>query len=481
MHPGKAGAATIGLFDGEGDVGAVGRAGATVYDPVKQTYEVTGGGANMWFTNDALHFVWKEISGDVALSAAIRFEGEGGDPHRKACLMFRQSLDSDAVYVDAAQHGSGLTSLQFREAKGGLTREVQSNISGPTRLRLEKHGKEISLWVAGPGEVIHPSGASIRLVVKEPFYVGIGVCAHNNSITEKAVFSEVQLKQRTAIPSKTALLSTLETVAISSKDRKVAYWTTNHIEAPNWSRDGAWLVFNGRGRIYRMPAKGGVPELIETGTQIRCNNDHGFSADGSQFAISDGSQPGGSRIYLLPSGGGLPRKITNLAPSYWHGWSPDGKTLAFCGERDGEFDVYTIPVEGGPETRLTTAKGLDDGPEYTADGRWIYFNSERSGLMQVWRMRPDGSGQEQVTSDEFNNWFPHPSPDGKWLVFLSYGAEVKGHPENQEVKLRIMPLKGGKSDVVASLFGGQGTMNVPSWSPDSRQIAFVSYQLIPMF
>lgn len=195
------------------------------------------------------------------------------------------------------------------------------------------------------------------------------------------------------------------------------------------------------------------------------------------MVISDQSQEKHSLIYTLPVTGGTPRRITRLGPSYWHGGSPDGKTLAYCAERDGEFDVYTIPVAGGDETRLTTAAGLDDGPEYSPDGRFIYFNSDRSGSMQIWRMRPDGSGQEPVTADEFNNWFPHPSPDGRWIVFLSYAKEVKGHPANQDVTLRLLPAGGGNPEVLAKLFGGQGTLNVPSWSPDSKKVAFVSYQL----
>ncbi len=184
-------------------------------------------------------------------------------------------------------------------------------------------------------------------------------------------------------------------------------------------------------------------------------------------------------VYTLPVSGGTPRQITSTGPSYWHGWSPDGKTLAFCGERQGEFDIYTIPVAGGVETRLTTAAGLDDGPEYSPDGNSIYFNSVRTGTMQIWRMRTDGSAQEQVTGDEFNNWFPHLSPDGRFMVFLSYEKEVTGHPENKDVTLRRMNLATKQIDVLARLFGGQGTINVPCWSPDGRQIAFVSYQLLP--
>jgi Tol biopolymer transport system component len=267
-------------------------------------------------------------------------------------------------------------------------------------------------------------------------------------------------------------------VPIASKDRRVVYHTLDLIEAPNWSRDGRYFLFNSSGRIYRLPVAGGKPELVDTGFANHCNNDHGFSPDGARLAISDQSRGSKSLIYTLPAAGGAPRPVTVLGPSYWHGWSPDGATLAYCAERNGEFDIYTISAEGGEEKRLTTAKGLDDGPDYSPDGRFIYFNSDRTGTMQIWRMKPDGSDQQQVTADEFNNWFPHPSPDGKWLVFLSFEKDVTGHPPNQPVRLRLMPVGGGPIQDLARLFGGQGTINVPSWSPDSRQVAFVSYELI---
>ncbi|MBA7599250.1 hypothetical protein ES703_06280 [subsurface metagenome] len=171
--------------------------------------------------------------------------------------------------------------------------------------------------------------------------------------------------------------------------------------------------------------------------------------------------------------------MTDKAPSYWHGWSPDGKTLVYPARRNDEFDIYTIPVEGGEETRLTDAPGLDDGSDYTPDGEYIYFNSVRTGVMKIWRMRADGSNQEQMTfNEEYADWFPHPSPDGKWVVFLSYDKSVEGHPPDKDVVLRIMPLSGGEPRVLAELFGGQGTINVPSWAPDSRHFAFVSYRLV---
>lgn len=475
-----ASAAQLGLFEGHGDLGVVKHAGAVEFDATQRTYTVAGGGANMWFTNDAFQFVWKKVSGDVTLAADITFLGEGGDPHRKACLLVRQSLDAESAYADAALHGDGLTSLQYRAAKGERTFEIQSGVSGPKRLRIEKRGRYVSMSIAGTNGELRPAGGSFRLDLTEPFYIGLGVCAHNNERLEKAVFSNVELIVGT--PSSTGtpkLICTLETVPLASKDRRAVWTTTNHIEAPNWSRNGTSLIFNGRGRLYQIPVTGGEPTLIDTAFATRCNNDHGISPDGKILVISDQSQGDRkSRIYTLPSGGGTPKLVTETGPSYWHGWSPDGKTLAYCAERNGEYDIYTIPVTGGVETRLTTAKGLDDGPDYSPDGQWIYFNSDRTGMMHVWRMRTDGTQQEQVTNDEFNNWFPHPSPDGKWLVFLSYEKEVKGHPENKDVTLRVMPLGGGKIEVLAKLFGGQGTINVPSWSPDSRRIAFVSYSIL---
>jgi TolB protein len=270
--------------------------------------------------------------------------------------------------------------------------------------------------------------------------------------------------------------STLEIVSIETGERTVVYRAREHFEAPNWSRDGQTLLFNSQGRLYTIPVAGGQPTLLDTGTAVRCNNDHGFSPDGRWLAISHSPEQA-SLIYVLPAAGGEPRLVTTKGPSYWHGWAPDGKTLAYCAERNGEYDIYTIPVEGGEETRLTTAPGLDDGPDYSPDGKYIYFNSERTGLMQIWRMRPDGSQQEQVTNDGQADWFPHPSPDGRWINFLSYDKDVKGHPPNKNVRLRLMPA-GGKPKVLVELFGGQGTINVPSWSPDSRRFAFVSYRLL---
>ncbi len=476
----------VGAFESHQDVGEVLHPGSVEYDAAKRSYTIVAGGENMWLGTDAFHFAWKKMSGDaVTLAADIAFLGSGGNAHRKAVLMIRQSLDADSVYADVALHGNGLTALQFRDEKGGITQEVQSQISAPDRMRIEKHGAYFTMWLGGAvnGEP-EMAGGSPKIELKEPFYVGIGVCSHDKGVVEKAVFSNVEITAKpanlAATLSPATLYSVLETVPIDSGDRTAVYISAGRFEAPNWTRDGKAFLFNRDGRILRLPVSGGKPEIINTGFAIRCNNDHGISPDSSLLAISDQSQEEHkSIVYVLPLAGGTPRRLTKNSPSYWHGWSPDGKTLAFVGQRNGDFDIYTIPVAGGEETRLTTAPGLDDGPEYSPNGQYIYFNSERTGHMQIWRMKSDGSEQTQVFSDDYNNWFPHISPDGKWMAFLSFDKSVVGHPENKDVTLRLMSLPDGKIKVLAKLFGGQGTDNVPSWSPDSKQLAFVSYALIP--
>jgi len=485
MYPAQEKTAGVGTFESHGDVGKTLHAGSVNYDAAKNSYTIAGSGENMWLGNDAFHFAWKKMSGDTAtLTADISFLGSGGNPHRKAVLMIRQSLDSDSVYADVALHGNGLAALQFRDEKDGPTQEVRSKISAPARVRIEKRGAYFTMWLGGVTGEPEMAGGSPKIELKEPFYVGIGVCSHDQDVVEKAVFSNVEMAaapiNHAAKLAPATLYSVLETVPTDSGDRTAVYVSAGRFEAPNWTRDGKAFLFNREGKILRLAVSGGKPETIDTGFANRCNNDHGISPDSSLLAVSDQSQEDHqSLVYVVPFAGGTPKRVTQYSPSYWHGWSPDGKTLAFVGQRNGDFDIYTIPVEGGEETRLTTAKGLDDGPEYSPDGRYIYFNSERTGHMQIWRMKPDGSEQKQVFSDDNNNWFPHISPDGKWMVFLSFDKSVVGHPENKDVMLRLMSLSDGKIKILAKLFGGQGTNNVPSWSPDSKSLAFVSYAIVP--
>jgi hypothetical protein len=393
--------------------------------------------------------------------------------------MVRENLAADSAYVGVALRGNGLTSLEYRDENGSTVHEIQTNISTPKRVSIEKRGDFVYIALGNDDKTLRFSGASIRVPLPGSFYVGIGVSSHNKDIAEKAVFTDVELTSNLPTVKNPTLYSSLERINIASADRQIVYFAPERFEAPNWRREGTTLLFNRNGNMYRLPAAGGEPALIDTGFANRCNNDHGISPDQTLFAISDQSQDDHkSIVYIVPIGGGTPRRITQNSPSYWHGWSPDGKTLAFVGQRNEEFDIYTIPVTGGEETRLTTAKGLDDGPEYSPDGKYIYFNSERTGHMQIWRMRSDGREQEQMFSDEWNNWFPHISPDGKWMVFLSFASGVEGHPPNKNVMLRLMSLADKKITVLTKLFGGQGTINVPSWSPDSKEIAFVSNALV---
>jgi TolB protein len=282
--------------------------------------------------------------------------------------------------------------------------------------------------------------------------------------------------------------SSLKTVDIRSGRIETVYTEDRHFEAPNWSRDGRFFVVNSRGRLHRLSATGEKRlEEIPMGFATRMNNDHGISPDGTQLVFSHHADehitdPGqdwlASSIYVAPiTGSARPVKVTTKAPSFWHGWSPDGKTLAYVGRRDGEFDIYTIPVTGGEERRLTTCGGLDDGPDYSPDGAFIYYNSYCSGKMQIWRMRADGAEPEQLTRDEYSNWFPHPSPDGRWVVYLAYLEDQgEAHPFGKQVKLRLLDVSNGiLRDLTQPFFGGQGTINVPSWSPDSRRVAFVEY------
>lgn len=281
----------------------------------------------------------------------------------------------------------------------------------------------------------------------------------------------------------TEVTSILEILDITTGRRTVVKEFPYLIEAPNWTPDNQWLIYNSGGRLYKLsPDSPAEPQAINSGFANRCNNDHVLSADGKQIAISNGTKEDGkSRIYTFPIEGGTPRLITPMAPSYLHGWSPDGRQLAYCADRKGNYDVYVIPAEGGEEVRLTTAEGLDDGPEYSPCGQYIWFNSVRTGLMQVWRMKADGSEQTQMTFDETrNSWFPHVSPDGRQVLFITYtkgDLEPGQHLANKNVELRLMPAAGGEPRTLVKLFGGQGTINVNSWAPDSRRIAFVSYRL----
>jgi Tol biopolymer transport system component len=280
---------------------------------------------------------------------------------------------------------------------------------------------------------------------------------------------------------------------LATRTTRTVYQEDRVIEAPNWSRDGKWLLVNTGGNLYRLPVDGEAKlEKIDLGEiAYRCNNDHDLSRDGKWLAFSASSPSSRqSQVYIAKSDGTGAKLLTPLAPSYFHGWSPDGKWLAYVGQRNGKFELFRVPADGGEEQRLTSKGAYDDGPEYTPDGKWIYFNSNRSGGWDIWRMPAEGAGSgdvnaERVTSDELEDWFPHFSPNGKHMLWLSFPRGTEGHNGKMAgMKLRMMPAPGkkvkpSKINDLLTFFGGQGTINVNSWSPDSKRFAFVVFEPLP--
>lgn len=274
------------------------------------------------------------------------------------------------------------------------------------------------------------------------------------------------------------MLSSLEIYDLATGSVRVVLQHQGRIEAPNWDPDGASLLVNGEGRLFRVPLDAPFLVPVDTGFAVRCNNDHGISPDGSQIVISN-HRDRGSEIFLLPSGGGEPVLVSTDAPSWWHGWSPDGMTLTYVAARDERrvIDVYVMPVAGGKETRLTQGEGHCDGPDYSADGSRIYYNCDRSGHAQIWVMGADGSDQRKLFADDYVNWFPHPSPDGNLVLYLAYPPGTTGHPADLAVALCLMDIEGGNRRRVLEFTGGQGSINVPCWAPDGSAFAYMRYEV----
>jgi TolB protein len=475
----------LGLFEANADIGHPKLAGSTKFDPTTQRYTMTGAGYNMWNERDEFQFAWKKMKGDFYIQAQVEFAGEGVIDHRKIGVIISSGLDEDAPYADVAIHGDGLTSLQFRKTKGAVTEQIEASITHGDVVRLEKKGNTYTMSVARFGEEFVTAEIA-DLDLGDEVYVGLFICSHSEDVVEEAVFTNVRIvvpAPADFVPYQDYIGSNLEVMDIATGERRIVHQVADSLQAPNWTRDGKALIYNRNGRLYHFDLASSEVSEIDTDFATNNNNDHVLSFDGDMLAISHHPEEHDrhSVIYTVPTTGGTPKQITaGEYHSYLHGWSPDGKWLVFTGGRNDNYDIYKIPAAGGDEVRLTTYEGLDDGPEYSPDGESVYFNSVRSGKMQIWRMSADGRNQKQVTDDDYNNWFPHFSPDGKWIVYIAFPADIDpaDHPFYKDVTLRLMPAEGGPAKVIAYLYGGQGTINVPSWSPDGKKIAFVSNTVV---
>jgi len=478
-------AQSLGMFDGQSDIGTVKPKGTVIYNTETQLYTLSGAGANIWGKHDDFHFLWKKIKGDFILRANVQFiSNKGANEHRKIGVMVRSDLDAGSKYVDVAVHGVKLVSMQYRTQKDDSTRQIVSKIEDANVVQLERRGDVYTMSVARKGEPF-TSDTFTTKDIGDDVYAGLFICAHDATITEKAIFSNVRIVVLAKVdfkPYSDYIGSNIEILDMATQNSRIIYQYDKSIQAPNWTRDGKSLLYNKDDLLYMYDLATNTPTLLNTGDVKRNNNDHVISFDGKMLAISSfgargGADNGKSVGYVVPITGGQPKRVTTVAPSYIHSWSPDGKYLVFTSQRNNNFDIYKVPSEGGKEIRLTTDTAYDDGSEYTPDGKWIYFNSTRSGRMQIWRMKPDGSEPTQVTHSTTIDWFPHISPDGKWIVYISFlesEVTIQDHPFYRHVYIQVMPISGSPSKVIAYLYGGQGTINTPSWSPDSKHIAFVS-------
>ena len=469
----------LGQFTNHSDVGNPKTAGTVIYNSDKQIFTITGSGENIWSQKDEFQFVYRKIKGDFILRANVSFEGEGVDPHRKTGWMIRHSLEGNSPAVLAAVHGDGTAALQYRATPGTDMAEKSLPVNGAAVIQLERRGNTFIMSAAKMGERFFDDQVTF-IDLGDEVYIGMFVCAHNADAVEKATFKNVRIvvpPKPDFTPYRDYLGSHIEVMDVATGDRKIIYSASNSLQAPNWMIDPYVFTYSADGLLYDFDLRTGKPTKLNTDFAVNNNNDHVISFDGKKMGISN--TPKGERssiIFSIPREGGVPVRVTPNGPSYFHGWSPDGKYMVYAAVRNNEWDVYRISSKGGQEVNLTNTPGLNDGPEYTPNGKYIYFNSNRTGTTQIYRMDPDGKNPVQVTFDEMNDWFPHISPDGKWIVFISFPRSVPSgdHPFYKHVYIRLMPITGGEPRIIAYVYGGQGTMNVPNWSPDGKQIVFVS-------
>ena len=470
----------IGIFDQQSVPGNVTDDMFFQYDSESDQYTVSTATSEPLREGSAPPFLWKTIQGDFILRAEIEFDKSLHDGPM-AGWMLRNSISEKENEDDLLV---SVNSMSLGDENESMNRnQSESDKRNTYVLQLSRTGDQLTFKRAQLGEHLQ----TIRQIddpMRNELFAGLfvkNITAKDTKVTFRNV-RIVKPAPESMESYQNYLGSRLEVVDVENGSRNILYETEHSVQAPNWTTDGKKLIVNSNGYLYNYHLESGTLSQLNTGFATNNNNDHVISFDGTLLAISHHKEEygGESTIYTLPiEGSDNPRQVTQsgLGASYLHGISPDNKTVLFTGSRNGQYDIYAAHTETMEETQLTDTPGLDDGSEYSPDGKYIYFNSNRTGTMQIWRMDADGANKKQLTFDKnTHDWFPHISPDGKWIVFLSYGLDVESgdHPFYKEVTLQLMPEEGGEPRVIAYLYGGQGTINVPSWSPDSKYVSFVS-------
>jgi Tol biopolymer transport system component len=457
----------------------------TIFDGVKGEPGELSIDANqtihIWKSRDfgqpaGIGFAFRKIYGDFILTVQLKNQQNTDQSFYGLQIDIADSALSFKTKLD--QQSNLIVELLQDTKSTHLSKDGQ--VKNPDVFQVEQVGAELIFSAANYGK---PLKLIARYTLPKVQNINVGIyrefAAGDKNLFEMRNLRWVIPAWKGFIPFHHYLGSRLEILDVVSGERKVIYETAAGIEAPNWTSDGDTIIYNSSGRVYKLYLPTKKVSLFNTGFEVKNNNDHIISYKSKLLGITHMEKVIDDiwHVYKLPINGGEPVQLTFKAPSYLHGWSPDGRYILYTSRRNNQFEIYRGNSDGtGEELQLTNNDSMDDGSEYTPDGKYIYFNSNRTGAMRLWRMDADGKNPKQITRDNFNDWFPHISPDGKHVLFLSYLPDVESdlHPYYKPVYLRMLPIAGGEAKVVAYLYGGQGTINVPSWSPDGRYVAFVS-------
>lgn len=474
----------LGVFENQITIGNPRIEGTVSYNKELQTYTFTGENIHHLTKTTPLQYLYKSIQGDFILRAHVRFVEIGSSSPIKIGWMVRNSLSDHSPHVNGCIQCDGSTSLQYSDEDVGTMEELTFTNHAPDVIQLERKQGIYFMSTAKFG-ITFTTIKIKEIHLKNEVFVGLYVYSKNSQLNGKIVFNNVRIIKPAAedfTPYQDYIGSHMEIMDIETGDRNILFSSAHSLQAPNWVNRGKQLVYNSNGFLYRYSFETKYINQINTGFAKLNNNDHVFSFDEKMLGIShhNPDDDGNSSIYIMnPEGDSLPRKITKdgVGASYLHGISPDNKKLIYTAYRNEKYDIFGIDIETREEFQLTDTKYLDDGSEFSPDGNYIYFNSNRTGNMQIWRMKSDGSNAEQLTFDtNYKDWFPHISPNGKWIVFLSFPPTIGfgDHPFYKQCTIRLMSAKGGEPKIIAYIYGGQGSINVPSWNENSKQIAFVT-------